>query len=112
MVLFETLQSGTIDNYVEDVPASCMESFLLFCLFIAQSSTVQRTTPEGCTTYISGTGTCHREGYLFSRYWYKERYQFSQFGYKERYLFSRFLDEIYKVGYTFSKNWYKEWVCF
>ena len=61
----------------------------------------------GCTTYISGTGTCHREGYLSSRYWYKERYQFSQFWYKERYLFSRFLYEIHKVRYNFSKNWYK-----
>ena len=61
-------------------------------------------SPGGCTTYISGTGTCHREGYLFSRYWYKERYHFSQFWYKKRYLFSRFLYEIYKVGYTISKN--------
>ena len=52
-------------------------------------------------------GTCHRGGYLFSRYWYKERYHFSQFLYKERYLFSRFLCEIHKVGYTFSKNWRK-----
>ena len=63
--------------------------------------------PGGCTAHISGTGTCHPEGYLFSRYWYKERYQLSQLWYKEQYLFSRFLDEIYKVGYTFSKNWYK-----
>ena len=44
----------------------------------------------GCTTYNSGTGTCHQEGYLFSRYWY----QFSQFWFKERYLFSRFFYEI------------------
>ena len=54
----------------------------------------RRPIPGGCTTYIMGTGTCHREGYRFSRYWYKERYQFSQFWYEERYRFSRFWYEV------------------
>ena len=31
----------------------------------------------GGTIYILGTGTCHREGYRFSRFWYKERYRIS-----------------------------------
>ena len=70
---------------------------------ISRTINSERLAPGGCTTYISGTGTCHREGYLFSRYWYKERDQFSQLWYKERYLFSRFLYEIYKVGYTLPK---------
>ena len=56
---------------------------------------VNRTTPEGFTTYILGTGTCHWEGYRFSRYWYKERYEFSQFRYKERYRISRFWRGVY-----------------
>ena len=60
-------------------------------------------TPGGCTTEISGMGTCHPEGYLFSRYWYKERYQFSQFWGIE---FQDFGMK-YKVGYTFSRNLYK-----
>ena len=33
----------------------------------------------GGTIHILGTGTCHREGYRFSRFWCKERYRFSQF---------------------------------
>ena len=37
----------------------------------------------GCYKYILGMGTCHQEGYRFSRYWYHERY-------KERYRLSRF----------------------
>ena len=78
--------------------------------------------PGGCTAHILDTGTCHWEGYLFSRYWYKERYQFSQFGvrngtdlqdfamkYEVGYTFSK---NLHKFGYTFSNNWYKERVCF
>ena len=54
-------------------------------------------------TNILGSGTCHRDGYLFSRDWYKERYQFSQFWYKERYRFSRFFYEIKCRIYYFEK---------
>ena len=34
-------------------------------------------TSLGCTTYIWDTGTCHREGYLFSRYWYENGINFT-----------------------------------
>ena len=50
----------------------------------------QMKTPGGGTIHILGTGTCHREGYRFSRFWYKGRYRFSRIWYKERYHFSRF----------------------
>ena len=76
----------------------------------------------GGTIHILGTGTCHREGYRFSRFWYKERYRFHDFGmrnginfrnfnnlYRVVYAFS---ENWYKVGYTFWNNWYKERVCF
>ena len=46
--------------------------------------------PGGASIHILGTGTSHREGYRFSRFWYKERYRFSRFWYKERYRFSQF----------------------
>ena len=68
--------------------------------------------PGGCTRYILGRGTCHREGYLFSRYWYKERYQVSQFWYKETVPISRFFYEIYNFGYTFSKIGIKSGILF
>ena len=48
------------------------------------------TRGGGGTIHILGTGTCNREGYRFSRFWYKEWYQFSRFWYKERYQFSQF----------------------
>ena len=63
----------------------------------------RKQVPQGCTTNILGSGTCHRDGYLFSRDWYKERYQFSQFWYKERYRFSRFFYEIKCRIYYFEK---------
>ena len=62
----------------------------------------------GCTTYISGTGTCHRKGIYFPDIGIKNDINLHNFGIRNGiYLFARFLYEIHKVRYNFSKNWYR-----
>ena len=69
------------------------------------------TRGGGGTIHILGMGTCHREGYRFSQFWYSNGINFRNFHnwYSVGYAFSK---NWYKVGYTLRKNWYKERVCF
>ena len=73
----------------------------------------QYSYPGEDTIHILGTGTCHREGYRFSRFWYKQRYRFSRFLYKERYQFFSIFTIGIGSGMHFQKigiclkNWYK-----
>ena len=54
-------------------PSCCSVSF------VVAFKQVKSARGGGGTIHKLGTGTCHREGYRFSRFWYKERYRFSQF---------------------------------
>ena len=62
--------------------------------------------PGGYTTYILGTGTCHREGYRSPDIGIRNRIDFHNFSIKNGINFQDFGMK-YKVGYTISKNWIK-----
>ena len=47
---------------------------------VVMSAVCGCTLPGGCTRYISGTGTCHREGYYFPDIGIKNGINFQNFG--------------------------------